>query len=112
MFGALPIALVTAVGIASPAMAKGGGGTGGGGRGGGGTGGGGCATTPVANPCASATAFAQLPETTFTYTFDPQAAAPSSPQTITFSVTRVNGQLQDSRTTTAAEIIASAQPGA
>lgn len=166
LLGAVPLALASAVGLASPAVAQGGG-TGGGGGGTGG--GGGSTTTPVANPCAhfdswttsletlpgqthpwavlrvgvfngcrdegvgaksgpavtetitdtatgkfgsSATSFAQLPETTFTYNFDPLAASPPSPQTITFTVRRVNGQLEDIRTTTAGDIIASAQPAA
>jgi hypothetical protein len=171
MLGALPIALVAAVGVASPAMAKGGtgGGGGGGGTGGGGGGGGGVSMTPVADPCAyfdswttsletlpgqtqpwvalhvgvhnecrdegagaksgpavtetitdtatgafvaAQTTFAQLTETTFTYYFNPAAPPTPSPQTITFTVRRVNGTLEDIRTTTAAEVLASAQPAA
>jgi hypothetical protein len=154
MLGALPVALAATVGIASPAVAMGGG-----------TGGGATVTTPscayfnswttsletlpgetqprvalrvgVFNGCVDEGAGAKkglavdetftdtatgawlgatvymgnLGQNTFTYYFTPGATNPS-PVTLTFTVTRPNGQLQDSRTTTAAEIIASAQPAA
>jgi hypothetical protein len=61
---------------------------------------------------ASQTAFANLTETSFTYYFNPSAPPPPSPRTLTFTVTRVNGQLQDLRITTADAIIASALPAA
>ena len=57
--------------------------------------------------------FANLGQNTFTYSFTPEPVTTTpAPVTITFTVTRPNGQLQDSRTTTANEIIASAQPAA
>jgi hypothetical protein len=60
----------------------------------------------------SSTTFAQLTQTDYTYYLDPEAPPPPTPLTLTWTVTRVNGQLQDRRGTTAAEIIASALPAA